>query len=625
MRFVPLGVSLLMAACAARPAPARHVVASRAIDAPADVDVADYTMDVRLAPTHRTIDGTARITWINRSAAPATELWWHLYMNAFEGPNTLFMRSGGLGGHRGHAPGDHGHIDIATMRLSSGEDLLAGSSADPSVADDRSQLRTPLPRAVAPGERITIDVAFHVTLPRSFARTGYAGDFTFAAQWFPKLAVLEHDGTWAHFPFHSNTEFYADFGRYDVSVSVPSGDVVGAVGIEDRDARATAQGVQHHFIAAHVHDFAFTAWSGFVEQWATVDGFEVRVLAPPGIGSVVTRTIESIRHAADMYRTLYGPYPYPQLTVVIPPRAAAGVGGMEYPTLITGDGEWFLPRAVHDVEWVTVHEFAHQYFYGLFASNEFASPFLDEGLAEYATGRVLTAWFGRDRELFDALGISFGYRAFEGGLAPTHNDNEAPTTSRSDEFRNYRVYGDRVYRRTAATLESAERIYGAAALDLALQRYASRARFHHPVAEDFFAALGSVDPSMRAFVERSLTTRPTFDDAIRAIDDRIANGAHTTTIALSHRGEFTAPRTVTVRFDDGSTQSARWDGVTPSIAFTSRTAARDARIDAAEALPIDADRLDDARRADSTSAPRDIDVTARLSFFVDALLRVLGP
>ena len=75
---------------------------------------------------------------------------------------------------------------------------------------------------------------------------------------------------------------------------------------------------------------------------------------------------------------------------------AEATAGMEYPTLITTGALWWAPRRVRDVEYVTLHEFGHQYFQGLLASDEFAQPWLDEGLNSYANLLVYEDWFRDD-------------------------------------------------------------------------------------------------------------------------------------------------------------------------------------------------------------------------------------
>src|SRR5262249_21253681 len=144
-----------------------------------------------------------------------------------------FMRTGGHQDRWSPQPGTYGRIDLSDFRLATGENLLPAATNDPDVPNDTSQLRTPLPYTVAPGASLDIHVAFCTKLPPVTSRTGYAGDFVFAAQWFPKLAVLERDGQWAHFPYHYQAEFYADFGTYDVTLTVPASDIVGATGLED--------------------------------------------------------------------------------------------------------------------------------------------------------------------------------------------------------------------------------------------------------------------------------------------------------------------------------------------------------------------------------------------------------
>ena len=138
-----------------------------------------------------------------------------------------------------------------------------------------------------PGETLTIDVSWDAKMPSIVERAGYWDDFYLVAQWFPKLARLEPTGEWRHFPFYHLTEFYSDFGTYDVTIDVPAGVVVGATGT--RVSSSSDKGrtiVRYH--QADVHDFAWTAWSSFREQNADVDGVR-NCLYPPGYDAVAER------------------------------------------------------------------------------------------------------------------------------------------------------------------------------------------------------------------------------------------------------------------------------------------------------------------------------------------------
>src|SRR5205823_3743527 len=124
---------------------------------------------------------------------------------------------------------------------------------------DETDARVPLPRAVDPGEAITLEVTWDDKLSSIVERTGHDGSFHMVAQWFPKIAKLEDDGQFAHFPFHHLAEFYADFGRYDVTVDVPESFTVGATGPLIDSKIENGRRFEHH-AQTDIHDFAWTAW-----------------------------------------------------------------------------------------------------------------------------------------------------------------------------------------------------------------------------------------------------------------------------------------------------------------------------------------------------------------------------
>ena len=67
---------------------------------------------------------------------------------------------------------------------------------------------------------------------------------------------------------------------------------------------------------------------------------------------------------------------------------------MEYPMLITAGTTWWMPFGIRFPEAVTIHEFGHQYWYGMVANNEFEEAWLDEGLNSYVEGRILDEAYG---------------------------------------------------------------------------------------------------------------------------------------------------------------------------------------------------------------------------------------
>ncbi|MEO8182891.1 MAG: M1 family peptidase, partial [Deltaproteobacteria bacterium] len=195
--------------------------------------VASYTLRAELDAEQHAIVGEGEIDWVNSSSQPVDELYLHLYLNAFEGPRTLFYRNPSRRARGGREPERWGHIQIERLvaRQLAGADLLPALEPNsPGDLEDRTDRRLALPQPIAPGEHLTLELRWTSVLPGLRVRTGFNGDFHFAGQWFPKLARLEPNGEWAHFAFDPLSEFYADFGVYDVSLNVPEEMVVGATG-----------------------------------------------------------------------------------------------------------------------------------------------------------------------------------------------------------------------------------------------------------------------------------------------------------------------------------------------------------------------------------------------------------
>lgn len=95
---------------------------------------------------------------------------------------------------------------------------------------DHTVVRLDLPAPVAAGASTVLDIDFHDQLPRVIARTGYFGSFHLVGQWSPKIGVLELPGErgataprWNAHEFHVHSEFYADYGNFDMKLTVPKG------------------------------------------------------------------------------------------------------------------------------------------------------------------------------------------------------------------------------------------------------------------------------------------------------------------------------------------------------------------------------------------------------------------
>jgi hypothetical protein len=585
-----LGAMLLVRGTAAVPvatsAPVEIAPKQASDDSPAmrehAVDVVDYTIAAVLDPGEHMVHGSGTIVWRNTSTVPVRELWFHLYLNAFKNERTIFLRAPVASGRGTASVSDWGYIDVKKLVARElGVDLWPGADkTTPGDPDDQTDIRVPLPSEVPPGGTLTLDAEWNSKLPTVVERTGYAGDFYMVAQWFPKIARLEPNGQWRHFPFYHLTEFYADFGTYDVTLDVPSGMIVGATGQRLSFSSEKGRDVMR-YRQGDIHDFAWTAWRQFREKTARAEGVDIRALYPPGYDRVADREIASVSFALRYFGEQYGRYPYGVLTVVHPPDAAGEAGGMEYPTLITSGGSWYYPSSLHDAEAVTVHEFGHQYFYGLIATDEQTWPLLDEGVNSFAEADCMAAMFGPGSAVkLWGLDISVESVLRLSSMRAAHNE---PVAQPAQAFASGSDYGSLVYGRTATILETLSKVYGRDRFMAALGRYTRRYRFEHPNLAQFVDVMrdglgdGAAKNLETALNERGwvdyevahATSKP--DDPPAGIFDRAGKRetvARSTSSAATNRGWALVMRHGTLHFpvdvemwgEDGTRTVARWEG-----------------------------------------------------------------
>jgi hypothetical protein len=613
-------------------------------------DVVDYTFRAKLDPVAHTVHGEGTIQWRNASSAPVRELWMHLYLNAFKNERSTYLREP-VGGFRGTGPiKEWAAIDVKKLLLRDAAsrgtvDLWSGVELHRLGDDDETDARVPLPRDVAPGEAITLDVEWDDKLPTILERTGFFGSFHFLGQWFPKIARLEPSGTWAHFPFHHLAEFYADFGTYDVTLDVPSTFTIGATGPMVGSEVVSDRRIERH-VQADVHDFAWTAWDRFESRKETIDGVDVSILFPPGYGEDAERELATMRFGIPHFRALYGPYPYRVLTLVHPPEGAEEAGGMEYPTLITTGGPWYGPPFAHLIELVTMHEFGHQYFYGLVATDEMSWPFLDEGLNSYAESEALGAWLGPGSGA-SFLGFTLSDNAVQ-GVFGNSSEHDEPVAQPAFQFRTGDDYSHLVYERTAAILETFRRVYGEPAVSRALGHYARRFRFEHPGPGDLIASfqteLGApAGASLRAalfdkgWVDYTVTSVSSKEsEEPGGIFDRdgkretvaakpVPAGGYEGWVLVTRRGTLAFPVDVELELEDGATQRVRWDGGGEAlrIPYAGKVALRGAVVDPDHAVLLDDDPTNNHAAAEpGARAPR---VMERMAYWAELWLSAFAP
>ena len=530
-----------------------------ALEAPRKV--VDYDIRVSLDPETKLFDGQETLTWTNPSDVPVSDLKFHLYWNAFRNNRSTFFRESGgqLRGDQADKADGWGYIDVIGMTWD-GQDLTRGfrfESPDDGNPDDRTVLSVALPRPVAPGETISLEIVWKAKAPKVFARAGYVRDFYFAGQWFPKIGVLEPKGRrrrgdvgWNCHQYHANSEFYADWGDYKVEITLPERFVVGSAGALVSEKRSTGKKTLT-FVQNRIHDFAWTADPRYVVKESVFDpakdvpkeeieraaktlgrapeelmkGFHPVKLffyMQPDHLAQWTRYEEAQKWALAWLGLWAFPYPYAQVSIVDPPEDGMGAGGMEYQTIYTAGtfkwlGRWPL-TGFRGQEEVVIHEFGHGYWYGLLASNEFEESWMDEGINTFTEAVMMDRRYRYSFEF--PFGVGFTDLTTQRTIVASSDFD--PIVTKAWQYSTSGSYGRNSYQRAALTLEQIRRLAGEEKFWRAFRKYAERWRFDHPSTEDFLDEMRTLGvPNFETFVRKTFYGTGEVDfRVLRAVSER---------------------------------------------------------------------------------------------------------
>lgn len=519
----------------------------------------DYTIKASLDPSTQTISGTEKILIHNTSKDDLNQIVLHLDHNIFRADVP-----------RGSSvPAEQTEGMIVTRIKVAGEtvDLTsapAGRNAPPAlrVRGLQSTVATvSLAKPIAAGTTAELEIDWHTKLPGGENGRGHRMTQRFDStlfqptQWYPRLAKYDDLRGWETSLYLGPAEFFNNFGRFDVSLTVPGGWIVsgtgvlqnpeevltpevlkrwksvtssaGEVTIVGEGEKGTLSGDQltWRFEADKVNDFAWATsdrfiWKGNTANIPEKGKIPVYMVYIPERAKYFEKAWDNTIHAMEFYSKLWAPYPFPQLTLQDGPSA-----GMEYPMVINSN------------QGAADHEAAHQWWPMMVGTNETRYAWMDEGFNSYMN--ILSA--------ADAKGLPYnldGYGQRYGKVSGS--EDEAPLMWSANDAST--GYGFQTYQKTPLMLSMLGGIVGDEAVINAMKKYTTTWAFKHPSPWDYMFFMDhELGQNLDWFWYYWLFTTESVEGSIQKV--ATANG--TTTVTVRQDGEMPSPVVLRVEFEGG--------------------------------------------------------------------------
>jgi hypothetical protein len=529
---------------------------------------ADYTIRAALDPSTQTLAGAETIRYTNDSPHALPFLWLFLEQNicdpasvtnqlnqpplVFEDVSFDFSCAGFAGG-----------VTLEYLRSS-------GQALEHAVYG--TTLRVELPAPLAPGRSVDLDVGWRFRVPEMGAgRMGRDGTLYEIAWWYPRMAVYDDVRGWNHEPYIGAGEFYLEYGRFDVALTLPAEYVVAATGVlqnpadvltatqRERLGRAVASPepvavigadeagrprtrptrggtLTWRFVADSVRDFAFAAAPDF--RWDAVgwEGVLIQTLYRPAAAGW-EEAIRMAEHAVRHFSERWHRYPYAHATTIEGP-----IAGMEYPmlTFVAGTDR-------ENLHFTLMHELGHQWYPMLVGSNERLYPWMDEGFNMFID-------IGATEEYFRGTPYGDGYVGTLRDAYPVHAvpGQEQPLIDRPVESRDLWWTA---YTKPSLMLHLLRtEVLGTERFDRAFRAYTAAWAYKHPTPADFFRMMrNEAGVDLDWFWRGWIYTTARLDQAV----DSVTGAADGATIHLTNRGTMVMPAELAVTYADGTRDTVR--------------------------------------------------------------------
>jgi hypothetical protein len=460
--------------------------------------VVDYHINVTIDDVKDRVSGDEVLIYQNNSPDTLKEVYFHLYWNAFKKGSHAFEKQNMYELN----DSDFGEITIESITINNEVHEIE-------VFESIGKVK--LKKPILPSKNGEIKSTFSSQIPSCINRAGKdnaAGtDYTFT-QWYPKICRYDKMG-WHTDPYFGR-EFAGTFGKYSVSVTCDSTYVVAGTGTI-KNKKYTEKGwvstngskrnkqENWEFYGENIHDFAFAMDKEWTHKEQNVDGIDFHFFYNEKYADTWSKLLSDWSKAYKICKSEFGVYPYPQFSFI-----QAGEGYMEYPmcTMLESGRSDFFNTACH--------EFMHNYFYGIFGTDENLYHWMDEGITCYAEERISNV---NQVPNNPARGAISNYRWISSSY------EEEPISTAANHFESDYPYYNAAYFKGQLFPELIRYIIGDSLMKVGFARFYKSWKFKHPEPNDFVKVFEDVSSmELTWFQNYWLNTTKKIDFSIDSVE-----------------------------------------------------------------------------------------------------------
>jgi len=317
-----------------------------------------YQINVTIDPQGPTLTASERLTYTNRTTVPLNELYFATFPNA---------------------PANGGKLRVSRATVD-------GQERPTSFEVNDTALKVPLAQPLAPGQTTIVTLDFVTEVPRDsqggYAVISYSRSVLALASWYPILRVYEADGWHKDLAPPWGDQVFSETALYAVNITAPQSWVVVASGSVVGQTNNADGTVTQSYRTGPMRDFYIIASEQFQKASAQVGETTVNSYYLPADKTYGEQVLQFAKDAFSTYSQRFGTYPFVEFDVV---ESATMAGGIEYPGLVIITDRYYNTTAQPGrLEFVVVHEVAHQWWYSLVGNDQVRHPWVDEALANYS-------------------------------------------------------------------------------------------------------------------------------------------------------------------------------------------------------------------------------------------------